>query len=85
MGLIIAGTAYISREGRGGKDTTGIDHNRLIEPLSRLCGAVHKAGGISCNKCLDLIMESGLGCIFHNRNKQEGMKDFMLLPSTHPY
>ena len=45
VGLIIAGTAYISREGRGDKNTTGIDNNRLIEPLNRLCQAVHKAGG----------------------------------------
>ena len=43
VGLIIAGTAYISREGRWGKNTTGMDNNRLIKPLSRLCGAVHKA------------------------------------------
>lgn len=46
VGLIIAGTAYISREGRWGANTTGMDNNRLIEPLGRLCGAVHKAGGI---------------------------------------
>lgn len=46
VGLIIAGTAYISREGRWGKNTTGMDNDRLIEPLIRLCGAVHKAGGI---------------------------------------
>jgi len=46
VGLIIAGTAYISREGRWGKNTTGMDNNRLIEPLSQLCRAVHKAGGI---------------------------------------
>lgn len=46
VGLIIAGTAYISREGRGDKNTTGMDNDRLIEPLGRLCGAVRKAGGI---------------------------------------
>jgi 2,4-dienoyl-CoA reductase-like NADH-dependent reductase (Old Yellow Enzyme family) len=45
VGLIIAGTAYISREGRADRNSTGMDNNRLIEPLSRLCGAVHKAGG----------------------------------------
>ncbi|MBI9087828.1 MAG: NADH:flavin oxidoreductase [Desulfobacterium sp.] len=45
-GLIIAGTAYISHEGRGDKNTTGMDNDKLIEPLSRLCGAVHTAGGI---------------------------------------
>jgi len=45
-GLIIAGTAYISREGRWGTNTTGMDNDRLIEPLSRLCSAVHRAGGI---------------------------------------
>jgi 2,4-dienoyl-CoA reductase-like NADH-dependent reductase (Old Yellow Enzyme family) len=46
VGLIIAGAAYISREGRGDKNTTGMDNNRLIKPLSRLCGAVQQAGGI---------------------------------------
>jgi 2,4-dienoyl-CoA reductase-like NADH-dependent reductase (Old Yellow Enzyme family) len=46
VGLIIAGTAYISREGRWGRNTTGMDNDRLIEPLSRLCGAVHETGGI---------------------------------------
>ena len=46
VGLIIAGTAYISREGRWGKNTTGMDNNLLIKPLSRLCSAVHNAGGI---------------------------------------
>jgi 2,4-dienoyl-CoA reductase-like NADH-dependent reductase (Old Yellow Enzyme family) len=46
VGLIIAGTAYISREGRGDKHTTGLHNNRLIQPLSRMCGAVHQAGGI---------------------------------------
>ena len=46
VGLIIAGAAYVSREGRWDKNTTGMDNDRLIEPLSRLCGAVHRAGGI---------------------------------------
>ena len=46
VGLIIAGTAYISREGRGDKNSTGMDNDKLIQPLNRLCGAVHNAGGI---------------------------------------
>jgi len=46
VGLIVAGAAYISREAQGDMNTTGIDNNRLIAPLSRLCRAVHKAGGI---------------------------------------
>ncbi|OQY52869.1 MAG: hypothetical protein B6230_01675 [Desulfobacteraceae bacterium 4572_89] len=45
-GLIIAGTAYISREGRWGRNGTGMDNDRLIKPLSRLCEEVQKAGGI---------------------------------------
>ncbi|MCK5835862.1 MAG: NADH:flavin oxidoreductase [Desulfobacula sp.] len=45
-GLIIAGTAYISREGRWGRNGTGMDNDRLIKPLSRLCGEVKKNGGI---------------------------------------
>ena len=44
VGLIVAGTAYVNREGRGDKHSTGMDHDRLIEPLSLLCGAVHNAG-----------------------------------------
>lgn len=46
VGLIVAGTAYISHEGRWGKNTTGMDNDRLIKPLSHLCDDVHKAGGI---------------------------------------
>jgi 2,4-dienoyl-CoA reductase-like NADH-dependent reductase (Old Yellow Enzyme family) len=46
VGLIIAGTAYISREGRWGNTGTGMDNNRLIKPLSQLCSAVQKADGI---------------------------------------
>lgn len=46
VGLIIAGAAYVSREGRGDKNTSGMDNDRLIQPLSRLCVAVQKAGGI---------------------------------------
>lgn len=46
VGLIIAGAAYISGEGKGDKNATGMDNNRLIEPLSRLCEAVHNSGGI---------------------------------------
>lgn len=46
VGLIIAGTAYISRQGRWGRNTTGLDNDRLIKPLSRLCEDVHRAGGI---------------------------------------
>jgi 2,4-dienoyl-CoA reductase-like NADH-dependent reductase (Old Yellow Enzyme family) len=45
-GLIIAGTAYISREGKWGNNGTGMDNDRLIKPLSQMCGEVHKAGGI---------------------------------------
>lgn len=45
VGLIVAGAAYVNREGKGDKNTTGMDHDRLIEPLSRLCTAVHAAGG----------------------------------------
>ncbi len=46
VGLIIAGTAYISREARWGNNTSGLHHDRLIGPLSRLCAAVHKNGGV---------------------------------------
>jgi len=46
VGLIIAGTAYISREGRWGKTGTGMDNDRLVKPLRQLCGAVLEAGGI---------------------------------------
>ncbi|MGO8684608.1 MAG: NADH:flavin oxidoreductase [Thermoleophilia bacterium] len=46
VGLIIAGSAFISREGRGATNVTGIDHDALIEPLGRMCDAVHGAGGL---------------------------------------
>jgi 2,4-dienoyl-CoA reductase-like NADH-dependent reductase (Old Yellow Enzyme family) len=46
VGLIIAGTTYISREGRWGRNTTGMDNDGLIEPLGHLCANVHRAGGV---------------------------------------
>lgn len=46
VGLIIAGTAYISREGRWGNTSTGMDNDLLIVPLSKVCSSVHQAGGI---------------------------------------
>jgi 2,4-dienoyl-CoA reductase-like NADH-dependent reductase (Old Yellow Enzyme family) len=46
VGLIIAGTAYISRQGRWGNTGTGMDNDRLIKPLSLLCRQVQKKGGI---------------------------------------
>ena len=46
VGLIIAGTAYISREGQADKNATGLDHDGLIPPLGRLCRSVESAGGI---------------------------------------
>ncbi|GAB6143342.1 NADH:flavin oxidoreductase [Desulfocicer niacini] len=45
VGLIIAGTAYISRDGMADINTTGMDHDDLIEPLGLLCHEVHKEGG----------------------------------------
>ena len=45
-GLIVCGSAFISREGRGATNVTGIDRDTLVEPLSRLCAAVHEAGGL---------------------------------------
>ncbi len=45
-GLIVAGSAFISREGRGATNVTGLDDDALVEPLSRLCAAVHEAGGL---------------------------------------
>ena len=45
-GLIVCGSAFISREGRGATNVTGIDQDELLEPLRRLCAAVHEAGGL---------------------------------------
>lgn len=45
VGLIIAGTAYISREGQGDMGSTGIHNDNCIKPLNLLCRAVHDAGG----------------------------------------
>lgn len=44
--LIVCGSAFISREGRGATNVTGIDDDALVEPLGRMCAAVHRAGGI---------------------------------------
>lgn len=46
VGLVVAGSAFISREGRGATNVTGIDHDALVEPLTRMCDAVHAAGGL---------------------------------------
>ena len=46
VGLVVAGSAFISREGRGATNVTGIDQDSLIEPLGRMCDAVHGAGGL---------------------------------------
>jgi 2,4-dienoyl-CoA reductase-like NADH-dependent reductase (Old Yellow Enzyme family) len=45
-GLIVCGSAFISREGRGAANVTGIDSDALVGPLSCLCAAVHEAGGL---------------------------------------
>ncbi len=46
VGLVVAGSAFISREGRGATNVTGIDNDVLIEPLGRMCEAVHGEGGL---------------------------------------
>ncbi len=46
VGLIIAGTAHISLEGKWGNNGIGMDHDNLIKPLKRLCKATQEAGGI---------------------------------------
>jgi 2,4-dienoyl-CoA reductase-like NADH-dependent reductase (Old Yellow Enzyme family) len=46
VGLIVAGAAYVDREGRYAVNQTGIDNDALIGPLGRLCDAVHREGGI---------------------------------------
>jgi len=46
VGLIIAGTSHISLEGKWGTNSTGMDNDNLIKPLSQLCKATQKAGGI---------------------------------------
>jgi len=46
VGLIVTGSAFICREGRGATNVTGIDSDALVEPLGQLCDAVHAAGGL---------------------------------------
>jgi 2,4-dienoyl-CoA reductase-like NADH-dependent reductase (Old Yellow Enzyme family) len=46
VGLIVAGSAFICREGRGATNVTGLNSDALVEPLSRMCDAVHAAGGL---------------------------------------
>ena len=45
-GLIVAGSAYVSVEGRYGANETGIHDDVLIPTLRELCDAVHAAGGL---------------------------------------
>lgn len=46
VGLIIAGAAHISIEGKWGDNGLGLDHDSLIKPLNRLCAATHDAGSL---------------------------------------
>lgn len=46
VGLIVAGAAYISTEGQADKNTTGLYHDDVIQPLSQMCREVRQAGGI---------------------------------------
>ena len=46
VGLIIAGTAHISLEGKWGDNSIGMDHDDLIKPLNQLCKSTQEAGGI---------------------------------------
>lgn len=46
VGLIVAGTAYISMEGKGDDNTTGLDSDLLLEPLNQWTKSVQRAGGL---------------------------------------
>ncbi|MDA3917907.1 MAG: NADH:flavin oxidoreductase [Deltaproteobacteria bacterium] len=52
VGLIIAGTAYISFEGQADKNTTGLHNDHVIQPLSLMCWVVREAGGILVSQLL---------------------------------
>lgn len=46
VGLIIAGTAYVSEQGKGDPGTTGLHRDDLVPPLRRMCERVLGAGGV---------------------------------------
>ena len=45
VGLIIAGHAYVSREGQAGPWQIGVHSDEMLPGLSRMTEAVHRAGG----------------------------------------
>lgn len=45
VGLIITGHMYVHRTGKAHPGMTGIDNDRLVDPLSDLVPGVHEAGG----------------------------------------
>lgn len=45
-GLIIAGTAYISRDSQCDGNAAALDNDGLIEPLKKMCAQVEAAGGV---------------------------------------
>jgi 2,4-dienoyl-CoA reductase-like NADH-dependent reductase (Old Yellow Enzyme family) len=45
VGLIITGHAYVRPEGQAGPWQLGIDRDELVEGLTSMCDAVHRAGG----------------------------------------
>ena len=52
VGLIVAGSAFICREGRGATNVTGIDRDALVEPLGRMCErCMRPADGSRCSSC----------------------------------
>jgi 2,4-dienoyl-CoA reductase-like NADH-dependent reductase (Old Yellow Enzyme family) len=46
VGLIITGAAFVSPEGRALPRQTGVHSDAMVEPLSRMARAVHRAGGL---------------------------------------
>lgn len=56
VGLIISGHMYVSKQGKAGRNQTGIYTDGLIDGLSRLTDAVHRDGG----KIICQIAHAGL-------------------------
>lgn len=46
VGLVVAGAAYVNRQGQLAPFQTGVHHPDMAEGLSRVARAVHEAGGV---------------------------------------
>ncbi|THB80420.1 MAG: NADH:flavin oxidoreductase [Desulfobacteraceae bacterium] len=74
VGMIIAGTAYISPEGQADKTSTGLHGDHVIQPLRRMCRAVQQANGILAAQLLHCGSTAGAQML--------GQKEVLFGPSA---